>query len=211
MELIRQVVGVGDVNCYIIIDKTNKGIIIDPGGETEKLLTKIKQKEIDLKAIILTHCHYDHILGVKKLKQKLDLPVWIHKQGAVGLTNAEINLSANRTVPTTIIKPDRKLENGEVLEIGSLKIEIIHTPGHTAGGICLKINNKLLTGDTLFKNSVGRTDLPTSNYQDLVDSVINKLLILNDNLKVYPGHGPTTTLAREKRKNPKVRRIIRKY
>ncbi|WP_018249624.1 MBL fold metallo-hydrolase [Orenia marismortui] len=209
MNLKRFIVGVGDVNCYIINDRNNVGLIVDPGGDKKKLINYIKDNDIDLKAIVLTHYHYDHILAVEDLKAEFNLDVWIHEEDVEGLSDAGINLSADRPVKNINIKADRALKDGENICIGEMDLEIIHTPGHTPGGICIKVENTLLTGDTLFKGSVGRTDLFGGSYDKLLDSVINKLLPLDDNLRVYPGHYLSSKLGIEKKRNPKIQRMLR--
>ncbi|MCK8828430.1 MBL fold metallo-hydrolase [Natroniella acetigena] len=210
MNLKKFTVGIGNVNCYVVTDEEGTGIIVDPGGGKEIILDYIEQEELNIKAIILTHCHYDHILAVEDLQQELHLPVWIHEAGQEGLLKPELNLSISRSVPSMSIAADKILQDGEELKVGQLKLEIIHTPGHTLGGICIKIDDVLLTGDTLFKGSVGRTDLVGGSYQQLADSITEKVLNLDAQLVVYPGHLGQSTLEVERKRNPKVRAMLRK-
>ncbi|WP_027340561.1 MBL fold metallo-hydrolase [Halonatronum saccharophilum] len=211
MELKRFVVGVGDVNCYILSDDNKVGVIVDPGDDGDKLIDYIEKEGIELKAIILTHYHYDHILALEEVRDRFNIPVLIHKEDFEGLNNPEINLSANRPVGSVSVEADKTLEDGEILNFGEMRLEIIHTPGHTGGCICIKIHNILLTGDTLFKNSLGRTDLVGGSYERLVESVKGKLLTLDDDIVVYPGHYDQSTLGVERRNNPKIQRILKEF
>lgn len=208
MQVGRIIVGPGETNCYIVCDKNRRGFIIDPGGDWAKIIDYLNENNIKLDAIILTHCHYDHILAVEKVKKEFNAPVWIHQADFAGLKDPQINLSASRPVADTAVTADKTLRHGDRPVIGDLQLEIIHTPGHTPGGICILAGSCLFSGDTLFKDSVGRTDLVGGSYRQLTESVVTKLMPLPDELIVYPGHREQTTLGREKTHNPKVLQML---
>lgn len=191
------VVGELQTNCYLLADtQSKKCAIIDPGGDYQKIKTFIGSQNLIPSFIINTHGHADHILANSQFK----LPVYIHKNDAGFLSDLNKNLSQTGYVMEK--KPERLLEDGDIIELGNLPLKVIHTPGHTPGSICLLYNGVLFSGDTLFDSGVGRSDWPYGNLAQLINSIQNKLFILADNLKVYPGHGPETTIGREKRGNP---------
>lgn len=200
----RLVVGQFQTNCYILAKKQNssQAIIIDPGDEPEKILLLLKRLNLSPEVIINTHGHIDHLA----YDDYFAVPVYIHRLDAKCLTNPELNLSTFLGRAKKISVKTKLLEDGDILNIAGFQIEVLHTPGHTPGGISLflKEQNKyiLFSGDTLFWHSIGRTDFPNANERELVSSIKNKLLVLPDETVVYPGHGPTTTIAEEKRKNP---------
>ena len=203
MKIIKIPAGIYAVNCYIVYSsETKEGIIVDPGGDVDTILESIKSHQIKIKNIVLTHGHGDHIGAVSDLKNKLGAPVLIHEDDLVMLQDADINLSSSMAIGAVEIKPDGVLKDGDTLELGSHMVEVIHTPGHTPGCISLKIGNYLLSGDTLFKGSIGRTDLMGGNFDHIIKSIKERLLVLNDETKVLPGHGDTTTILAEKMYNP---------
>ncbi len=198
--------GIYATNCYIFGDSLSKEVvIIDPADEANKIINIIEKNNYIVKYIIITHGHFDHILALKDIKQKYNAPVAIHKDDAEYLSNNNANLSVDvPNVKIESVTADIILNDGDVINLGKYKLEIIHTPGHTNGGICIKADDVLFSGDTLFLNSIGRTDLPTGSF-DKLEASIKKLYTLGDNIKVYPGHGPSTTIGQEKRTNPYVR------
>lgn len=198
--------GVYAVNCYVFADdKTDQAIVVDPGGDVDKIIEVLENKDLKLNYIILTHGHGDHIGGVEELKEKTAAPIYIHKDDAYMLRDANVNHSTSIVGSKVEIEPDHLLEDGDVLNLGELKLNFIHTPGHTKGGMCIAVENALFTGDTLFANSIGRTDLEGGNQEELIDSIKNKLFVLNEELTVFPGHGPASTLRIEKATNPYIR------
>lgn len=208
MFIERVQAGVYAVNCYIFADdKTNKATVIDPGGDVDKIVEVLEDNNLKLEYIILTHAHCDHIGGVEKLHKITNAPIYIHKDDVDMLKNAEINESIRITGSKVEIEPEPEhiLKDGDILNLGELKLSIIHTPGHTRGGICIQVGNLLFTGDTLFANSIGRTDFLGGNHEQLIDSIKNKLFKLDEELTVLPGHGPASTLRIEKTTNPFVR------
>ncbi len=193
-RIYRVVAGELQTNCYILIDiKSKVCAIIDPGGGYQKIKDLITARDLTPSFIINTHGHADHIMA----NEKFNLPVYIHKADAVFLTDPNKNLSINGFIMER--KPNRFLEDGDVIKLGLLDIKVIHTPGHTPGGVCLLCNGVLFSGDTLFASGIGRTDLPGGNLDKLLESIKGKLFRLDDNIIVYPGHGPATTIGREKR------------
>lgn len=187
-------------NCYIVQDeKTKEAMVIDPGGDVDHIAEVLDALQAKLKYIYLTHCHGDHIGGVKLLKEKKDGKIVIHREEAEGLYNPDINLREHIGLRPEYIEADSRVDDGDLIHIGDIEFKVIHTPGHTAGGSCLYSEKEglLFSGDTLFKGTWGRTDLPTSNFKDIINSISNKLLTLPDNTMVYPGHGLPTTIRDE--------------
>ncbi|NLY43166.1 MAG: MBL fold metallo-hydrolase [Clostridiaceae bacterium] len=206
MILERIIVGRLEANCYIVGDETTKEVaVIDPGAEGSKIYKHIEEKGYKVIYIIATHGHVDHISGIKYIKDKSGAKVVIHKNDRDALTDSRMNLSIYLGFESVQCPADICIEGGEVLYVGRLKLEFIHTPGHTTGGMCILVDGKLLfSGDTLFEQSIGRTDLPGGNYQQLIKSIKEKLFVMPDDLEVYPGHGEKTTIGREKSSNPYV-------
>ena len=203
LRTLKITTGAYKANCYIIYCKdTNEGIIIDPGDEPDRILDKIKNKGLKIKYIILTHGHGDHIGAVKKVMKRLNIPLLAHEDEKELLMDAAKNLSNIMVFGPTELMADKLLKDGDVIEFGNLKAEIIHTPGHTAGGICIKVGNNLITGDTIFKGSIGRTDLYSGDYRTLIKSIKNKLLLLDNKMVILPGHGEASTIGNEKVSNP---------
>lgn len=203
MKIYRIPAGLHGANCYIIVDEsTNKSIIIDPGGDGQGLIDFIDKNNLNVEYIVLTHGHADHIGGVTELKDNLKVPIMAHSDELDLLMDSYKNLSSQMFPQPIEIEPSVLVNDGDKLNIGNLQIEIIHTPGHTKGGMCLKIDDNIFTGDTLFKGSVGRSDFPGGNSALLIDSIRDKLLIFSDDTKIWPGHGESTTVGEEKLFNP---------
>lgn len=185
---------VGDshiTNCYIIEDeKTKETMIVDPGAEAHKVIEMVKIIDGKVKYIVLTHCHADHIGAVKEVKAELGGKILIHRDDAEGLYNTGISLTEIVGIPNVSLEADSRLDDGDVIHIGELEFRIIHTPGHTKGGISLYCEKEklLLSGDTLFRGTWGRTDLPTGSAKSIMQSITNKLLILPEDTIIYPGH-----------------------
>ena len=179
------------INCYVVQDKkTKETMIIDPGNVSDELIQILDAMEVKMKYILLTHCHGDHIGGVSKIKEKYGGQVLIHRKDAEGLKDININLSTHIGLEPVIIEEDARLDDGDLIHLGDLEFKVIHTPGHTAGSISLycKEKNMVFSGDTLFRGAWGRVDLPTSSFDDIIESITNKLITLPEQTIVYPGH-----------------------
>jgi glyoxylase-like metal-dependent hydrolase (beta-lactamase superfamily II) len=202
--MILEIVPVGMLaaNCYIIgCEDTKMGLMIDPGGDALNLLSKIKKLDLNIKYIILTHGHHDHIGAVNEIKKKTNALIAIHELDKEMLKD-ENNLENNIGRKITIASYDIDLKDGDKLSIGNINLKIIHTPGHSPGGISILTDGAVFTGDTLFAGSIGRTDFYKGNMEDILYSIRNKLFTLPEDTKVYPGHGPASTIKREKNTNP---------
>ena len=188
-------------NCYII-GSNNLCAVIDPGVDVETVIKITDRSELNIKAIIITHAHYDHICYIDKLREITKAPVYAHSDESEALADSMANGSLLFGSGEKYRKADIFLKDKDILNIGDLKLEIIHTPGHTTGGICIKTNDFILTGDTLFRMSIGRTDLGRGDYDPIVHSIKSKLYILPAETVVYPGHGTSSTIGHEKKNNP---------
>lgn len=183
---------IGDpTNCYIIFDEeTKETMVIDPAGEVDRITETINILGGNLKYIYITHCHGDHIEGVQQLKQRMGGKILIHTIDAIGLNDSTINLTQIIDMPEIELEADSRIEDNDLLHLGNLEFRVIHTPGHTAGSTSLYLESEKLvfTGDTLFRGTWGRTDLPTSDFKSIIDSITNKLMKLPDDTICYPGH-----------------------
>lgn len=201
-------VGPIDANCFIIGDEDAKiGAIIDPGDEPERIMAEVEKTGLDIKFMISTHGHFDHNGAAKVLKEKHGIEYIVHEEDMTFVTvikeaGAKWGLEVDDAP-----EPDRFVEDGDVLEVGSLKLKVIHTPGHSPGGICIYIESEkvLFSGDTLFQRSIGRTDFRLGSMEDLSRSIREKLYVLPDEVVVYTGHGGSTTIGDEKTGNMLVR------
>jgi len=191
-------------NCYIIgCDDTKEAVVIDPGGDADLILRILERNGLHLNYIINTHGHIDHIGANAEIKGATNCKVLIHKEDEKLLKDPLLNLSSLFMKDTSLCeKADRLLDDGDTIKFGNINLEVIHTPGHTPGGICLKMDECLFTGDTLFASSIGRTDLPGGSYEALIRSIKTRLLILDDSVIIYPGHGESSTIQKEMMSNP---------
>ncbi len=194
--------GIFQANCYIIGDeKTKQGAIIDPGGDPEGILNQCSQLGLNIKYIILTHGHGDHIGGVFDIKVATGAKILMNKKDEYLIKGGNKALMPIlRSIK--LFEIDVYIEEGTFIEVGDINVSVIETPGHTPGGITLKINDILITGDTLFKGSIGRTDFEFSSFEEIIKSIKTKLLVFKDETDVFPGHGPSTTIGYEKKFNP---------
>ena len=193
---------IGDpTNCYIIVDeKTKETMVIDPAGDVDKIVELINIMKGKLKYIYLTHCHGDHIMGVTDLKQRCGGKVLIHRDDSEGLNNPQINLTPYIGMGEIELEADSIIDDGDLIHLGNLQFKVLHTPGHTQGSTCLYCEEEkcLFSGDTIFRGTWGRTDLPTSSRVAIMRSIENKIMTLPDETMVYPGHGMMTMLKDEK-------------
>jgi hydroxyacylglutathione hydrolase len=197
------VVGPIQANCFILgCEKTGEAVVIDPGDEAGRILSGLQKKNLQLKYIINTHGHFDHVGGNKALKDKTGAPLMIHKAEAPMLAHLKESAAVWGMRIENSPPPDRLLEDGDRITFGEITLEVIHTPGHSLGGISLYTPKDLFVGDTLFAGSIGRTDFPGGDYDTLIASVRNRLFVLGDDVRVFPGHGPDTTIGTERKYNP---------
>lgn len=201
MIIKRVMAGVNAANCYIVFDEeTREAVVLDPGGDADDIYKALKQFGATVKYIVLTHGHFDHTEGVEELKSIVGAPV------AIGEEDNKMFLKGEKYYgPLPQGGADILLKNGDTLKFGSHTMKVISTPGHTPGGICLLVENDIFTGDTLFAGSIGRTDLAGGNYDTIMQSLKSKLMTLSDTVAVHPGHGPSSTIGRERLMNPFMR------
>jgi len=181
------VVGPYQSNCYILgCKKTMEGLVIDPGDEVFRIVNAIMETGLKIRYILITHGHIDHVGGAAELKRITGAQVYIHPLDIPGLG----------------FPPDARVSEGENLQLGTYTIKVLHTPGHSPGGVCYHAPGTLFTGDSIFAGSIGRTDFPGGDHRALIEGVRSKILSLDGNLRIYPGHGPASTIDRERKTNP---------
>ena len=201
----RLTVGAFSANCYIVgSEKTEEGLIIDPGGNAKEIINAINIARLNIKTIILTHGHADHIAALYDIKSYTRAQVAIHRADINFLYGSREYSSMWGISYRTPDQPDRLLDDGHNIEVGNLYIKVIHTPGHTPGSICLQIEDKVFTGDTLMYRGIGMTVLPGSSRRQLIDSIYSRLMVLPDDTCLYPGHGRQTTIGSERQNNPHI-------
>jgi len=202
MILRKMELGDFGANCYLVGDEdTKEGMIIDPGADGGSIMKQVKVLGLNIKIIVLTHSHIDHVGGLADVKKATGAVIAIHENEAPFLLKQPRLMEF---MPPTPPSPpaDRLLKDGDVITVGKLKFKVLHTPGHTSGGICLLGDGIVFTGDTLFNYSIGRADFPGSDYDQEMNSIRSKLMTLPDETKVYTGHGPATTIGAERKGNP---------
>lgn len=197
MKLKRIPAGIYSANCYILMDEeTKQTAVIDPGGDAEKLEKAIEDMGAEVKYILLTHGHTDHTGAAVQLKEKFNVPLYINKE------DYEMCKSGQFVFGNIVGKVDKYIGEGDIIKLGNLKIKCIHTPGHTPGGMCFLVDNLIFTGDTLFANSIGRTDFAGGDFDAIISSIKNKLMILPEDTIVLPGHEGESSIGEEKIHNP---------
>ncbi len=197
MNTKRIVVSDYQSNCYIIWDKNNKCGIIDPGSDSQKITAFINDRELKPEKILLTHGHFDHIGAAKTISEKYDIPVYVNEKEMVVVKEGGVMFGMEFDIPKNIVF----FNDGDEISIGNEKIKVIETPGHTAGSSCFLVDNLLYSGDTLFLGTIGRWDFPTGSLDELKNSVLKTLFSLPEDITVYPGHGFSTTIKKEKISN----------
>ena len=188
-------------NCYIIQDEnTKETMVIDPAGELEKIAEMLDILEAKLKYIYLTHCHADHIGAASQLHSKYGGKILIHRNGVENLENEDTVLATYIGADKIILEPDSRIDDEDLLHIGNIEFKVLHTPGHTncSTSLYCEKHKMLFSGDTIFRGTWGRTDLPTSNFEDIIKSITEKIIILPKDTIIYPGHGKSTIIKEEK-------------
>lgn len=201
MEIYRMMAGIYAANCFLIYNDEKNAFIVDPGGDSDDIMSTVEKLELVPKFILLTHGHGDHIGAAEILREKYSIPILAHENEVKLLQDANINMSAYMPIKRVELTPDKTFKDGDIIGYG-FGIKVIHTPGHTSGSCCFLMGDDLITGDTVFRGSIGRTDLETGNYDEIIESIKNKILVLDDKVKIYPGHGPITSMEIEKVSNP---------
>lgn len=201
MIIKRVVVGGWRANCYVVgSETTHQGLIIDPGDEEGNILSAVREAKLDIRVLVATHGHIDHIGAIGRLKKNLGASVAIHKADATALQGDGRFFWGMSYGPP--MHADRLLQEGDFIDVADLHFQVINTPGHTYGGICLYGHGMLFTGDTLFHNSIGSSGIGTGTRSQLIDSIIGKLMKLPPETVIYPGHGSQTTVESERKNNP---------
>lgn len=202
MKIKSLVVGPVAANCYILSDATGEGAVIDPCGDAAAILDYIKQEKIKVKVILNTHGHSDHIAANDEVRDATGAPLYIHPADMNMLIDPRANLSVFMGEAVTSRPAEYRLEEGDTVRFGTSELKVLHTPGHSPGGVCLIGDGVVFSGDTLFAESVGRTDFPGGSTEQLIQEIKEKLMPLPDDTLVYPGHGPATTIGWERQYNP---------
>ena len=204
MQIERFIVGMVWTNCYVVSnEETSECFLVDPGAYSDKVIAYIREHELKPQAILLTHGHFDHIMGLDGVLREFPIPVYAQEEEEILLKDASYNASVSYG-PAYTFSGASYIKDGQILELAGMTIRAIHTPGHTIGGCCYYIESEhvLFSGDTLFHDSVGRTDFPTGSQSQLVRSIREKLLGLPEETVVCPGHMSETTIGHEKKYNP---------
>jgi hydroxyacylglutathione hydrolase len=205
--MILEILPVGPLqcNCSVIGDEASReAMVIDPGDDIERVLSLIQKHNLQVKQIVITHAHIDHVGGAMKLRAATGAPILLNQNDCALLKMLDVQAAWIGMPTPGKVDIDQSLGQSDTVKAGSLSAEVLHTPGHTEGSICLyfPIENKLIAGDTLFKGSIGRTDLPGGSYEKILHSLHESVLALPDKTVVVPGHGPLTTIGEERESNP---------
>lgn len=191
-------------NCYVIADeKTKNAVLFDAPAQGEKILDYLEKNNLTLKYVFLTHAHFDHIPALKEVTEKTGAKIFLHKEEEKYLNNPSLNLVKDTEETLEEISEYSCLNDGDEICVDEISIKILHTPGHTTGSSCYLLGeDTLISGDTLFSGSIGRTDFPLGSFEDEIRSIKEKLMVLDDEVKVCPGHGFSTTIGKQRKENP---------
>ena len=190
-------------NCYVVgCEATNEGVIIDPGDEIDRILEKVATLKLEIKYILITHAHLDHVKELSTLKNEIDVPVLMHRDDQFLLDGLPMQASAFGMTVSAIPKIDKYIAEGDTIQFGDIIFRVLHTPGHSPGNVSFVTRETAFVGDVLFSGSIGRTDLPGGDFALLIQSIKTKLFPLGDDIVIYSGHGPATTIKKEKETNP---------
>jgi len=191
------------VNCYVVgCPDTREAMIVDPGGNPDGILSTVESNDLSVTCIVNTHGHIDHIMANREVKEHTGAPLRIHSADAEMLAHSGEQSMHMLGIEVTSPVADSFLEDGEVFNVGSIEVKVIHTPGHSPGSVCLKMGKKLITGDTLFSQGIGRTDIRGGSMKTLIRSLMERVMTLDDETEIYPGHGPASSIGMEKKWNP---------
>ena len=193
--------GALQANCYLLSDEEGATAVIDPGHEAGTILETVRAGELAVEAILLTHAHFDHILAADELRRETGAPVYVYETDAPALADPRRSLTVLAKGGAGPLRADHLLKDGEELRVGRLAVSVLHTPGHTPGSCCFLCGDALFSGDTLFAGSIGRTDFPGGDDQAMAAS-LRMLAALEPGIRVFPGHGESTTLSKERMENP---------
>jgi glyoxylase-like metal-dependent hydrolase (beta-lactamase superfamily II) len=205
--MIHEIIPVGPLacNCSVIGDETShEAMVIDPGDDIDQVMALVRKHALTVKQIVITHAHIDHVGGAMKLRRLTAAPILLNHNDQALLKMLDVQAAWIGVAPPGKVEVDHSVTTGDALKVGSLEANIMHTPGHTEGSVCLYFpaEQKLIAGDTLFAGSIGRTDLPGGDFKKIIRSLHDKLLVLPDETVVVPGHGPLTTIGEERESNP---------
>lgn len=204
MKIEKFVTGIISTNCYLVSNKgTRQAVIVDPAAVPKALVKAVEEEGLKIEAVLLTHGHFDHMMGLDALLKLWEVPVYVEEEDQEIMTDPRLNLSSTYTAGYTFSGAE-SVKDGQILSLAGYDFQVLHTPGHTRGGCCYYVASEqvLFSGDTLFQTSVGRTDFPNSSTLDLIRSIREKLLPLPDETVVYPGHMGETTIGHEREYNP---------
>ncbi len=199
----RFILGSFVTNCYLVADEdTKNAILFDAPADADKILDYLKKNNLTLKKVFLTHSHFDHILALQEIIDATNAELLLHKEEEKYLKDPALNLAGEHSAKLHIPEAYQLLSDSDEIVLDSIKIRVIHTPGHTQGSTCYVVNDILISGDTLFAGSIGRTDFPLGSFDEIIQSIKTKLMLLDDETKVYPGHGFSTTIGKQRKENP---------